>query len=170
MYYTNHYGSPLGDITMASDGEMLTGLWFEGQRYFAATLPADHAEKNLELFSTVKLWLDKYFDGKEPDFTPPLYPQATDFRRLVYDILMTVPYGCTTTYSHVAEKVAKKRGIVSISARPVGNAIAHNPISIIIPCHRVIGSDGSLTGYAGGIDKKKILLELEKKKSPLKRV
>ena len=92
MYYTNHYGSPLGDITMASDREMLTELWFEGQRYFAATLPADHAEKDLELFITVKLWLDKYFDGKEPDFIPPLCSQATDFRRLVYDILMTVPY------------------------------------------------------------------------------
>lgn len=162
MEYTHHYHSPLGGITLASDGNALTGLWFDGQKYFLDTLFQKHEEKDLPVFEQTDHWLDLYFDGKAPGFTPPLKPKGTAFRKAVWDILLTIPYGQTLTYGEIAGKIAKQRGLVQMSAQAVGGAVGHNPISIIIPCHRVVGTNGSLTGYAGGIERKIQLLTLEK--------
>lgn len=163
MQYTNHYHSPLGEILLAADEAGLTGLWFvEHQKYFAQTLDREHEEKDLPLFDSVKRWLDCYFSGKAPDFMPPLHFTGTDFQREVQNILCTIPYGQTTTYGAIAAQMAKRRGLRRMSARAIGSAVGHNPISIIIPCHRVVGANGSLTGYAGGIDRKIKLLELER--------
>lgn len=161
--YTHHYDSPLGGITIASDGKTLTGLWFDGQKYFADTLSANHEEKNLPIFELTDKWLDIYFSGKEPDFTPPLTMKTTEFRKMVWNIMLTIPYGKTMTYGEIATQIAEKKGMKTMSAQAVGGAVGHNSISLIIPCHRVVGKDGSLTGYAGGIGKKEWLLDLEKK-------
>ena len=162
MDYTHHYLSPLGGITMASDGEYLTGLWFDGQKYFADTLSVQREEKDLDVFRRTDNWLDIYFGGKEPSFTPPISLHTTPFRKAVYDILLTIPYGQTMTYGEIANIIADQQGAEHMSAQAVGSAVGHNPVSIIIPCHRVVGADGSLTGYAGGLDKKTALLKLEK--------
>ncbi len=162
MNYICRYSSPIGGITIASDGNAITGLWFDGQKYFGATLSQQWEEKNLPVFSQAKQWLDLYFDGKIPDFTPPLSMMATPFRRIVWEILLTIPYGCTMTYGQIAERIAGCWGRSKMSAQAVGGAVGHNPISLIVPCHRVVGTGGSLTGYAGGIDKKIYLLTLEK--------
>ncbi len=159
--YTCSYSSPLGQITLASDGTALTGLWFDGQKHFAATLPPEHTEKALPVFDQTARWLDMYFGGREPDFTPPLALTGTPFRRAVAEILLTIPYGKTMTYGQIAARIAGKQDAKTISARAVGGAVGHNPISIIVPCHRVVGSGGSLTGYAGGIERKLQLLRLE---------
>lgn len=164
MDYTYHYSSPIGGITMASNGESLTGLWFDGQKYFASTLSQRHVEKQLPVFDRTCEWLDLYFSGKSPDFMPPVFMYVSNFRRDVYEILMTIPFGETMTYKEVADLIAKKHRIISMSAQAVGGAIAHNPISLVIPCHRVIGTNGKLTGYAGGLDKKEWLLNMEKRK------
>lgn len=161
MQYTSNYKSPLGNILLAADEIGLTGLWFEGQKYFALHLDEEHTEKDLPVFDTAKKWLDIYFSGREPDFTVPLHFTGTDFQNEVWEILCAIPYGETITYGDIAKRLAKKRGIAKISAQAVGGAVGHNKISIIVPCHRVIGADGSLTGYAGGIDKKLELLKLE---------
>lgn len=163
MDFTHHYSSPLGGITMASDGECLTGLWFDGQKYFADTLPAQHEEKDLDVFRRTDSWLDMYFSGKKPDFTPPLRMRGTSFRQEVWQILLTIPFGKTMTYGEIAKILADRRGNNSMSAQAVGGAVAHNPVSLIIPCHRVIGTNGALTGYAGGLDKKTWLLDMERK-------
>ena len=163
MDYTMHYESPLGGITMASDGEALCGLWFDGQKYFASGLLQDHEEKALPIFRQAVRWLDVYFSGKEPDFTPKLALRATAFRKQVWEILLAIPYGQTLTYGKIAEMVAAKKGVPRMSAQAVGGAVGHNAISIIIPCHRVVGANGSLTGYAGGIERKEKLLEIEKR-------
>ena len=157
-----HYTSPLGEITLASNGETLTGLWFDGQKYYPHNLAAESTESELPIFTQTSKWLDIYFSGEEPDFTPPLSLQTTIFRKAVYDILLTIPYGQTMTYGEIARIIAERQGIERMSAQAVGGAVGHNPIGIIIPCHRVIGADGSLTGYAGGLDKKIALLKLEK--------
>ena len=164
MDYTYHYTSPIGGITVASNGESLTGLWFDGQKYFASTLSQRHVEKQLPVFDRTCEWLDLYFSGKSPDFMPPVFMYVSNFRRDVYEILMTIPFGETMTYKEVADLIAKKHRIISMSAQAVGGAIAHNPISLVIPCHRVIGTNGKLTGYAGGLDKKEWLLDMEKRK------
>lgn len=156
MDYTCHYDSPLGGITMASDGKALTGLWFDGQKYFADTLDAEHSEKALPVFHEAAKWLDLYFGGTVPDFTPRLNPRGSAFRCRVWDVLLTIPYGHTMTYGRIAQRLGCR------SAQAIGGAVGHNPISLIIPCHRVLGADGSLTGYAGGVDKKRSLLELER--------
>jgi len=161
MDYIRHYSSPLGGITLASDGEALTGLWFDGQKYFAAALSRDCREENLPVFERAFSWLDAYFSGREPDFTPPLRMKTTPFRKAVWETLLTIPYGRTTTYGDIAQTLARKRGLKSLSPQAVGGAVGHNAISLIIPCHRVVGRDGSLTGYAGGLDKKLRLLTLE---------
>lgn len=161
MQYTNQYQSPLGGITMASDGESLTGLWFERQKYYAATLTGEHAEKELPVFQQAKRWLDLYFQGKNPDFTPPLHLDGTPFRLAVWEILQQIPYGQVMTYGEIANRIAGRQGLEKMSAQAVGGAVAHNPVSVIVPCHRVVGSNGSLTGYAGGIYKKIELLTLE---------
>ena len=156
MDYTYHYDSPLGGITLASDGESLTGLWFDGQKYFASTLNAEHAEKSLPVFDEAAKWLDLYFGGMIPDFTPKLSPRGTGFQHRVWDVLLTIPYGQTVSYGEIAAKLGCR------SAQAVGGAVGRNPISLIIPCHRVLGADGGLTGYAGGVNKKRSLLELER--------
>lgn len=162
MTYVYHYHSPLGDITVSSNGSEVTGLWFEGQKYFGATLPSDYEEKVLPVFEETKKWLTIYFGGRAPDFTPPLKMETTPFRKAVWEILLTIPFGQTMTYGEIAEIMAKKRGLAKMSARAVGGAVGHNPISLIIPCHRVVGTNKSLTGYAGGIEKKEWLLTMEK--------
>ena len=164
MTYVSHYDSPLGGITMASDGAALTGLWFDGQKYYPEGLPAgDHActQAADRVFAQAAEWLDVFFSGREPDFTPPLHPEGSDFRKAVWRILLSIPRGQTLTYGEIAERIAGERGLPRMSAQAVGGAVGHNPVSIIIPCHRVIGSDGSLTGYAGGLERKRRLLELE---------
>lgn len=162
MQYISHYQSPLGKILLAADEEGLTGLWFEGQKYFALYLDKEHMEKELPVFENAKKWLDIYFSGREPDFTPPLHFTGTDFQSQVWEILCTIPYGQTMTYGAIAKELAAKKGLSRMSAQAVGGAVGHNEISIIVPCHRVVGSKGSLTGYAGGIEKKVKLLRLEK--------
>lgn len=162
MEYTHHYVSPLGGITLASDGEALTGLWFDGQKYFADTLDPQHKEKSLPVFAEADRWLDVYFSGKEPEFTPKLRMNTTEFRKAVWEVMLTIPFGQTMTYGEIAAVIAQQKGFSSVSARAVGGAVGRNAISLIIPCHRVVGSGGRLTGYAGGIDKKARLLMLEK--------
>lgn len=162
MQYINHYKSPAGDILLAADDIGLTGLWFEGQKYFALHLDREHEEKELPLFKEVKRWLDIYFSGREPDFTVPLHFTGTEFQNEVWEILCSIPYGKTMTYGEIAGQLAAKKGLERMSAQAVGGAVGHNEISIIVPCHRVVGSNGSLTGYAGGIDKKIKLLTSEK--------
>ena len=162
MEYVHHYVSPLGGITIAGTETAVTGLWFDGQKYFGSTISASCEEKNLPVFEQSDLWLDIYFSGKIPDFTPTIFYKTTDFRKAVWEILLKIPYGKTITYKEIASEIARQRGVATMSAQAVGNAVGHNPISLIIPCHRVVGADGSLTGYAGGIDKKAKLLELEK--------
>lgn len=161
MDYVCRYNSPLGGITLASDGEALTGLWFDGQKYFADTLGEEHEEKALPIFVEAEKWLDIYFSGKAPDFTPPLNMKTTQFRKSVWDILLTIPFGHTMTYGEIADKIATLKGLGKMSPQAVGGAVGHNSISLIIPCHRVVGTNGSLTGYSGGIDKKIKLLQME---------
>lgn len=162
MQYTAKYESPLGGILLAADETGLTGLWFEGQKYFALHLDKNHEEKKLPVFRQAKKWLDIYFSGKEPDFKLPLHFTGSAFQNEVWEILYQIPYGQTTTYGAIAGQLAKQRGLAGMSAQAVGGAVAHNKISVIVPCHRVVGGNGSLTGYAGGIDKKIALLKLEK--------
>jgi methylated-DNA-[protein]-cysteine S-methyltransferase len=163
MDFTARYQSPLGGIVLASDGEALTGLWFERQKYFAATLSANTSENpDLPIFRQTLLWLDRYFGGGIPDFTPNLRVQSSDFRKHVWQLLLEIPYGHTVTYGEIARAIARENGLERMSAQAVGNAVGHNPIALIIPCHRVLGSDGSLTSYAAGTDKKAFLLDLEK--------
>jgi methylated-DNA-[protein]-cysteine S-methyltransferase len=159
--YTERYVSPLGELYLSSDGSALTGLWFEGQKYCRKAAPIQEAAL-LPVFQETENWLDLYFSGKVPDFTPPLRFRSTLFREEVWRILMTIPYGETMTYGEIADRIAREKKLIRVSARAVGNACGHNPISIIIPCHRVIGKDGSLTGYAGGLSVKEKLLSLEK--------
>ena len=161
MTYTQHYNSPLGDLLLAADETGLTGLWFDGAKYFADNLPAEHAEQETPILLETKRWLDLYFAGNKPDFMPPLHPIGSSFQQAVWDILLQIPYGQTMTYGEIARQLAKKQGRARMSAQAVGGAVGHNKISILIPCHRVVGTNGSLTGYAGGLDKKIKLLELE---------
>ena len=156
-----HYESPLGGVLLAADEIGLTGLWFDGQKSFARGLPADRVERETPALLEAKRWLDIYFSGKEPDFTPPLHPIGSAFRQSVWEILLQIPHGKTTTYGEIARQLSERMGLSRMSAQAVGGAVGHNEISIIIPCHRVVGTNGSLTGYAGGIDKKGKLLELE---------
>ena len=161
MHYIHHYDSPLGGITLASDGKALIGLWFDGQKYFADILEENYEEKYLPVFEQTEKWLDTYFSGKIPDFTPTISMKTTEFRKAVWEIMLTIPYGETMTYVEIADTLARKKGLDKMSAQAVGGAVGHNSISLIIPCHRVVGADGSLTGYAGGIDKKMKLLAME---------
>ena len=161
MRYLSHYASPLGGITLASDGEALTGLWFDGQRRFGAGLSPEAAAAHLPVFALAARWLDDYFAGRAPDFTPPLHLQDTAFRVTVWEALRTIPRGQTATYGALAAAVAAQLGRPGVGARAVGGAVGRNPISLIIPCHRVVGADGALTGYAGGLERKLRLLRLE---------
>lgn len=162
MKYIHHYNSPIGGITLASDGKALIGLWFDGQKYFGTTLTGEYQLKNLPVFEQADEWLDIYFNGKAPDFMPLLSLKTTPFRKAVWEIMLTIPFGETMTYKEIANEIAKQRGQGHMSAQAVGGAVGHNSISLMIPCHRVVGTKGNLTGYAGGIDKKLWLLEMEK--------
>lgn len=151
----------MGEILLAADEIGLTGLWFEGQKYFALYLDKENKKKELPLFEKTKKWLDIYFSGKEPNFDVPLHFIGTDFQNEVWKILYSIPYGQTMTYGEIAKRFAANHGLKRMSAQAVGGAVGRNEISIIVPCHRVMGTNGSLTGYAGGIDKKMALLKLE---------
>lgn len=159
--YAHRWMSPLGGILLAGDGEALTGLWFEGQKHFPVQLLQRCEERSLPVFGEVQRWLDAYFSGMKPGFTPPLHLHGTDFQREVWQQLLKIPYGQTSTYGQIAGALAQRRGIASMSAQAVGGAVGRNPISLIVPCHRVIGADGSLTGYAAGMARKRALLRLE---------
>lgn len=161
MIYTSKIPSPLGEILLAADEAGMRGLWFDGQKYFARDLPDERTELETPILSEARRWLNIYFSGKEPDFLPPLHPIGSAFRQSVWEILLQIPYGKTTTYGEIARQLAEKQKLPRMSAQAVGGAVGHNAISIMIPCHRVVGTNGSLTGYAGGIDKKRKLLELE---------
>ncbi len=159
--WIGQYTSPLGPITVSGSGEAVTGLWFEGQKYFGATLPKEFCRDDTPIWKRTRDWLDRYFRGEQPAFSVPVCPRGTPFQLTVWEILRRIPYGQVCSYGDIAKEIARQRGLSFVSARAVGNAVGHNPVSILIPCHRVVGSDGSLTGYAGGIDRKVQLLSLE---------
>lgn len=161
MQYTAAYQSSVGDVLLAADEAGLTGLWFEGEKFYALSLDPEHEERETPIFAITRRWLDIYFSGHEPDFMPPVHMIGSEFRRCVWELLLQIPYGTTVTYGDLARQVARRRGLRRVSAQAVGGAVGHNEISIIVPCHRVVGTNGSLTGYAGGVDKKRRLLELE---------
>ena len=162
MQYISYYDSPLGKMLLAADEIGLTGVWFDEQKYFARCLDEAYEEKEIPLFADVKKWFDVYFSAKKPDISIPLHLVGTKFQMEVWEILCMIPYGKTMTYGEIAERIAKQKGLSKMSAQAVGGAVGHNSISLIIPCHRVVGTNGSLTGYAGGIEKKVQLLTLEK--------
>ena len=163
MIYKTHYDSPLGGMLLSADDKGLTGLWFDGQKYFAYGLEELEAceEQENSTLAEAKRWLDIYFSGKEPGFDLPISLSGTDFQKKVWGILCAIPYGKTMTYGQIAAQLAAEQGAAHMSAQAVGGAVGHNPLSIIVPCHRVVGANGSLTGYAGGIDRKIKLLTLE---------
>lgn len=161
MDYICNIPSPVGLLTLSSDGQALTGLWLEGQKYFAATLGGAAESRPLPIFEEAQEWLQQYFSGKQPECTLPLAPKGSPFRKAVWDILLAIPYGQVMTYGEIAARLNERADAAHTSPRAVGGAVGHNPISILIPCHRVVGSGGSLTGYAGGIEKKIQLLKLE---------
>lgn len=158
------YNSPLGNLTLVSNGIALTGIWFEKQKPLQHILNLPHKVCNLPIFDDTKRWLDIYFEGDVPNFTPLLCPEGTHFRQQVWNYLLQIPYGKTTTYGVLAKKMALHLQKQKMSAQAIGGAVGHNPIPIIIPCHRVIGTNGTMTGYASGIWRKEFLLELESKK------
>lgn len=162
MQYISHYNSPLGEMLLVADEIGLVGVWFDKQKYFARTLKDEYIEKEIEVLSLAKKWLDIYFSGKEPKIELPLHLIGSEFQKEVWNILLDIPYGKSMSYGDIAKIIAKKRGLKRMSAQAVGGAVGRNNLTIIVPCHRVLGSDGSLTGYASGIDKKIKLLELEK--------
>lgn len=163
MYYTSYYNSPVGRLLLASDGASLTGLWVENQKYYADTIAENIQEQDeLPIFIKTRDWLDRYFSGKKPKISElKLAPKGGEFRQAVWKILCEIPYGEVFTYGGIARMIAQKTGRAAMSAQAVGGAVGHNPISIIIPCHRVVGSNGSLTGYAGRLDVKIKLLTFE---------
>ena len=167
MVYASRYDSPVGALLLAERNGKLVGVWMEGQKHLGSL-----REQTLEFADTpvlvrTKRWLDRYFNGERPQISElPLAPEGSDFRKAVWEILCEIPYGETITYGDIARQIADRLGLARMSAQAVGGAVGHNPISIIIPCHRVVGADGSLTGYAGGIEKKMQLLALEKETRP----
>lgn len=162
MIYTNTYESPLGKILLAGDELGLTGLWFsEGGKHTGEGLKNDAKPREMDYFDQAKEWLELYFSGRDPGFTPRIHLVGSDFRNRVGEILCEIPFGKTVTYGWIAERMARERGLEKMSAQAVGGAVGHNPICMIVPCHRVVGANGSLTGYGGGILRKKALLELE---------
>jgi methylated-DNA-[protein]-cysteine S-methyltransferase len=161
MIYTATIATPLGPMTAAADKDALTGLWFIGQKYYPACTADWHTEPEQPLFRELQAQLNGYFAGRDTSFSLPLAPRGSAFQQAVWDILLSIPYGQTGTYGEIAQQIARARSLPSMSAQAVGGAVGHNPISILVPCHRVVGSDKSLTGYAGGLDKKAALLRLE---------
>lgn len=161
MFYISKYDSPIGKIMLTSNENKLIGVRFDGQKYYVDNLPEKYEEKEVPVLTQTKKWLDIYFSGKNPDFTPPIAMDGVStFRRRVWEIMLTIPYGQTISYGKISKQTEKETG-KRVSAQAVGGAVGHNPVGIIIPCHRVIGTNGNLTGYAGGLDKKIALLKLE---------
>lgn len=153
--------SPLGEIVLAAEEDALIGLWFSDQKYALRGLSAEAVEGSAPVLTEAKRWLEQYFSGAQPDFLPVLQPGGTAFQQAVWQELLRIPYGGTSSYGTIAAALAAQRGLPQMSARAVGSAVGRNPISLMIPCHRVLGADGSLTGYAGGLERKKALLRLE---------
>lgn len=162
MHYTSTYQSPVGEMLLAADENAVAGVWFNGQKYYAHCLDKNNEPKETHIIKELKRWLDTYFQGKEPDFDLPVNMIGSPFQLEVWNILREIPYGETTTYNEIAKIIAKNRGLKRMSAQAVGTAVGRNNISIVVPCHRVVGVNNSLAGYAGGIDKKITLLKLEK--------
>lgn len=156
--------SPLGEVRLRSDGEALIGLWFVGQVNDAREISDLEIKNDLPIFGQVESWLESYFSGKQTSITIPLQPKGTSFQQRVWQILQEIPYGKTMTYGEIAQRIAKEKGVETFSAQAVGQAVGKNPISILIPCHRVLGKNGALTGYAGGVHRKEQLLQLERGK------
>lgn len=176
MIYTKTYESPIGKLFLAAGNEALIGLWIQGQKYFPEKLfseqdsVTDCTGKDCEILAQTGVWLDQYFAGDRPSprrlklapgLAPRILPPSSEFRQQVWKLLLEIPYGEVVTYGELASRLVQCRGLNSMSAQAVGGAVGHNPLSIIIPCHRVVGADGSLTGYAGGVEKKRWLLQLE---------
>ena len=163
MIYTTTYKSPVGNLLIAAKNNKLIGLWIENQKYYLSDFKEEMAEReDVEIFAKTKSWLDRYFNKEKPDINEPdINLIGSKFRKSVWEILKTIPYGKVVTYNDIAKKIAEQKGISKMSAQAIGGAVGHNPVSIIIPCHRVVGTNKSLTGYAGGIEKKIQLLELE---------
>lgn len=162
MEYIFHYSSPIGRMTAVSDGKALCGLCFNGQRYAYKSFGIMCECSQLPIFDMTSEWLDIYFSGKAPDFTPPLKLEGTPFRMMVWELLMTIPFGETVSYGELAAMVAERKGVTHMSAQAIGGAVSHNMISVIVPCHRIIGANGSMTGYDGGILIKQRLLDNER--------
>ena len=162
MLYYKKVASPLGEITLRSDGEALTGLWFADDKHYGAKDIAGAALADLDIFAQAEAWLAEYFAGREPKVSVPLKLQGSEFQMQVWRLLQDIPYGRLVTYGDIAKKIAAQKGVVRMSAQAVGGAVGHNPLCIIVPCHRVVGANGSLTGYGGGMWRKVRLLELEK--------
>ena len=163
MYYYYIYNFPIEKLTVASNEENIVGLWLDGQKYYMDILKGkEYQEKETETIKLAKKWLDKYFGKEKPEISElPIELIGSDFRKQIWKILSEIPYGKVITYRDIAKQIAEQKGIKTMSAQAVGGAVGHNPISVIIPCHRVVGTNGSLTGYAGGIKNKIKLLELE---------
>ncbi len=161
MLYKSVYSSPMGDMLIACDDGRLTGLWFFGSKYFADGISQNAVSEQTPVMREVFRWLDIYFSGKNPGAAPPVGFAGSPFQLDVWEELCKIPYGQTVTYGSIAKAVAQKKGLGRMSAQAVGNAVGRNRISIIVPCHRVVGADGSLCGYAGGLDIKAQLLQLE---------
>lgn len=161
MHYTSIYQSPVGEILLAADDIGVVGVWFKNEKYFAYCLDKENEPKETPIITELKQWLDVYFSGKKADFEPPVHMIGTPFQIEVWTILHQIPYGTTTTYSEIANQIAKNRGLERMSAQAVGTAVGKNNINLIVPCHRVVGTNNSLAGYAGGIDKKIAFLKLE---------
>lgn len=163
MIYQTAYDSPMGRIWLAEKDGALAGAWFEGQKYFRDSIKEESVKKaDSRVLDQTKAWLDRYFRGERPSVQElSLAPEGSEFRQEVWKLLLRIPYGKVTTYKELARQMAASRGLAGMSAQAAGGAVAHNPISVIIPCHRVVGTDGGLTGYAGGLDKKTALLTLE---------
>ena len=161
MILTAFYDAPYGRYVMAAEDGALTGVWLEGQKYFPSDLPMPSGEE-AEIFTRVRRWLDAYFAGRQPEASAlPLAPKGSAFAQSVWRLLLEIPYGQTVTYGQLAKRLAEQRGLSQLSAQAVGGAVGPTPISIIIPCHRVLGAKNQLTGYAGGLDVKTFLLKLE---------
>lgn len=167
LWYTTEYASPLGQLLLASDGTALTGLWFYGQKHFAALLDRKGIKQkmcncqDIEALADAHRWLGEYFKGEKPEWLPQIRFYGSEFSCCVWRNLLLIPYGQTTTYGELSRSVARDLGLQSMSAQAIGGAVGHNPVGIIVPCHRVVGAGGKLTGYAGGLERKEWLLRHE---------
>ena len=161
MQYQKEYHSPLGEMLLAADDRGLVGIWFRGAEHFGRGLEPGSREGEHPFLLEAERWLDCYFSGREPEFQPPVHWQGTPFQQTVWELLRQIPYGSTVTYGTLAARAAERLGRSGMPARAVGGAVSRNPLSVLVPCHRVVGADGSLTGYAGGLERKRRLLALE---------